>query len=820
MSAKVIASVAIENSAFSFDKAYDYLVESPWAETLRAGCRVIVPFGAGNKCRQGIVTEVKSIDDSSGKKLKKISSVIDKNPVMSEEMISLMHWIKERTFCTLFDAAKTILPTGMCHRTITSYTVVECDDFSECNDDEKQIYDYIKESRGFVDGEKVLKVLGFIQDFSLLEKMVKKGFLLRNYDSVRKTGDLTVKMVRITENGYSVLDSTEKLTKKQREILKVLSEIGSVSVKEICYFTGFTPSVVQALAKKGLVEFYDNEVYRNPYEFVDSGSDKTEIVLNDEQQRAYESLLEQYKDADGGVSLLYGVTGSGKTQVYLKLIDDMLLLDKQVIVMVPEIALTPQALNIFHKRYGKDVAVFHSALSAGQRTDEWKRVKNGEVKIAIGTRSAVFAPFDNLGLIIVDEEQEHTYKSEQTPRYNAKDVARFRCAYHKALMVLASATPGIVTYANAVNGRFSLNKLTKRYSESNLPEVKIVDMGLDAISDSYYFSKELVERLSQNLAEGHQSILLINRRGYNTFASCKSCGYVFTCPSCSISMTYHHANGRMMCHYCGYSQPFTTKCPECSSEDVRYSGFGTQKIEDELASLLPSARVLRMDADSTMSRYAHEEMLNAFSKGEYDILLGTQMVAKGLDFENVTLVGVVSADVQLNNDDYRSQERTFNLLTQVIGRAGRGQFKGTALIQTMNPENEVIAMASSQDYESFYKTEIKMRKMLIYPPYCDICLVGFVGANEARVKSASVCFLDLLKKAVDLEYKDQKIIVLGPMSARISKISNKFRHRIIIKCKNSKQFRKMIGEILTDISSVSSFNQVSIYVDINPENIL
>ena len=820
MSVKTVASVAIENSTFSFDKAYDYLVDSSACSSLKPGCRVLVPFGASNKCRQGIVTQVSVCDVPKGRKLKKISSVIDDNPVMTDEMLKLMHWIKERTFCTLFDAAKTILPAGMCHRTITSYTVATDADCSGLNDDEKQIFEYIKDSKGFVEGEKVLKTLGFLPDITVLEKMTSDGLLVRNYDSVRKTGDLTVKMVRITESGINLLESTEKLTKKQRETLELLNDIGSVSVKELCYFTGFTPSVVQALGKKNLVELYDSEVYRNPYDCIDDTCIKSEIILNDEQRSAYENLLKQYNNSEGGASLLYGVTGSGKTQVYLKLIDEIIEMGKQVIVMVPEIALTPQTLNIFHKRYGKDVAVFHSALSAGQRTDEWKRVKNGEVKIAIGTRSAVFAPFDNLGLIIIDEEQEHTYKSEQTPRYNAKDIARFRCVYHKALMVLASATPSIETYAGAQQGRYTLNKITKRYSDSDLPEVRIVDMCLDSLSESSYFSSELADSLKENLEAGHQSILLINRRGYNTFASCKSCGYVFTCPSCSISMTYHHANGRMMCHYCGYSQPFTTKCPECSSDNVRYSGYGTQKIEDELSYLLPQARILRMDADSTMGRFSHEEKLNSFAEGKYDILLGTQMVAKGLDFENVTLVGVVSADVQLNNDDFRSQERTFDLLTQVVGRAGRGKYKGKAIIQTMNPENDVISMASRQDYESFFKDELNIRKMLVYPPYCDICLVGFVGVNESMVRTASAKFLDMIKLKLSSEYKDEKVIILGPMPARVSKVSNKFRYRLIIKCKNTKKFRNMIGEILTDISSISVFNRTTVYIDMNPENII
>lgn len=810
-----VAAVAVENSAFSFDKPFSYLLGD---EECRPGCRVLVPFGRGNKCRQGVVLSVSEYNGEE--KLKKISQVIDKAPVLNDEMLKLVEWLKERTFCTYFEAAKAVLPSGMCHRTVTTYASVPNAETDGCTDAERQIYSHLSTKKGYVDGEKLLKNLGFSPELSVLENMVKKGLLVRNYDSVRKTGDLTVKTVRLTEGGREILETTEKLTKKQLDVLDILSDIGTVSVKELCYFTGFTVSVVQALEKKGLVEIFDNEIYRNPYEDKAVEGQRNKIILNDEQRSAFENMLSQFSQGNGGATLLYGVTGSGKTMVYLRLIDEMLDRGKNVIVMVPEIALTPQTLNLFMSRYGREVAVFHSALSAGQRLDEWKRVKNENVRIVVGTRSAVFAPLENIGLIIIDEEQEHTYKSEQTPRYSAKDVARFRCAYHKALLVFSSATPSIETYAKAKAGQYTVNRLTKRYASSVLPEVRIVDMLTEAISKSSNFSEELKNRLQYNLDNGKQSILLINRRGYNTFAECKSCGHVLTCPSCSISMTYHHANGRLMCHYCGYSEPFTDVCPECGSHDVRYSGTGTQKIEDELSSMFPEARILRMDADSTMGRYSHENKLKEFADGKFDILLGTQMVAKGLDFENVTLVGVINADQQLNNDDFRSQERTFDLLTQVVGRAGRGKFNGTAVIQTCNPENEVIQIAARQDYDSFFNDELKTRKMLIYPPYCDICLIGFVGENEAKVRVASQKFTDKLKAKLDGEYNDLKIIALGPMTARVSKISNKFRYRLILKCKNSKHFRALMTEMLKYTGSDKAYSDVSVYIDINPENII
>lgn len=815
MSEKRIAAVAVENSAFSFDIPFSYITED---EKCVPGCRVLVPFGKGNRCRQGIVL---SVSEYNGvEKLKKVSQLIDDIPVINDEMLKLVEWLKDRTFCTYFEAVKAVLPSGMCRRTVTNYTAVPNADISDCKEDEKQIYNYLSSQKGYIDGEKILKKLGFEPQLSLIEDMAKKGLLLRNYDSVRRTQDLTVKTVRLTENGQEVLASSQKLTKKQLEVLNTLADIGTATVKEVCYFTGFTPSVIQALAKKGLVEIFDNEVYRDPCENKSVTAEKKEIVLNEEQQTAFESLLNQYSEGKVLTALLHGITGSGKTMVYIRLIDEMLEKGKNVIVMVPEIALTPQTLNLFRSRYGADVAVFHSALSAGQRMDEWKRVRNGKVRIVVGTRSAVFAPLENLGLIIIDEEQEHTYKSEQTPRYSAKDVARFRCAYHKALLVFSSATPSVETYARAKQGMYNICKLTKRFSDSVIPEVRIVDMLTDALSKSSNFSEELKDRLQYNLENGKQSILLINRRGYNTFAECKACGHVMTCPSCSISMTYHHANGRLMCHYCGYSEPFTNVCPECGSNDLRYSGTGTQKIEDELSELFPDARILRMDADSTYGRNSHEEKLRDFADGKYDILLGTQMVAKGLDFENVTLVGVINSDQQLNNDDFRSQERTFDLLTQVVGRAGRGKFKGTAVIQTCNPQNDVIQIAAKQDYEAFFEDELRTRKMLIYPPYCDICLIGFVGENENKVKSASQRFTDILKEKLSGEYNELKIIALGPMAARVSKISNKFRYRLILKCKNSARFRALMSEMLKVTGSEKAFVSVSVYIDINPENII
>ena len=818
MSKLNIAKIAIENTSYHFDKEYSYLIPDYMLPMAAPGCRVKVSFGKGGQTRLGLITELTDEFDGKGK-LKPILEVLDAEPVLNDEMLRLARWIKEHTFCTLYEASRVLLPTGINHKLQISYSITDKEAKAESLDEqEKLVFEYLAQRRGFIRRDKLLKAAGLHEPSGVPDSLVSKGLIQKSYEAVRNSGDAVVRMVRLTDaaklEGFS-----GKLSDKQQEVISLLSEMGCASVREICYFTGFTASVVMSLQKKGLLEFYEDEVYRNPYASVDTPGEQTEIILTDEQHRAYRELSRNRSSEPGKTSLLFGVTGSGKTQVYLKLIDDVVAENKGVIVMVPEISLTPQVLSIFHKRYGKNVAVFHSALSISQRLDEWKRVNNGEACIVVGTRSAVFAPLKNIGLIIVDEEQEHTYKSEQSPRYNAKEVAKFRCAVHKAMLLLASATPSVESYALALKGKYSLSTLENRYGNAVLPEVVTVDMCREQQEgNTAPLSRELIDAVFENREQGHQSILLINRRGYNTFAACTKCRAVVTCPSCSISMTYHHANNKLMCHYCGYSTDFSTVCSSCGEDSVRYSGFGTQKIEDEIKELLPGINILRMDADSTMAKNSREQKLEAFAKGEYDVLIGTQMVAKGLDFENVTLVGVVSVDQQLHNDDYRSFERPFDLLTQVVGRAGRGQYKGKAIIQTLTPENNVIKLAADQDYRSFFDTEIQLRKMLIYPPFCDLCVLSISGENEIDVQNGAKDILDVIKEET---YKyDQKIIVLGPMPARVLKVSNRYRYRIIIKCKNSAKFRSMISELLFNVSENSRFNKITVFADINPENIL
>lgn len=817
MSDFTVAKVAVENTVYHFDKAFDYLIPPHLSASAKEGCRILVPFGAANSKRQGII--LKRENQNSADKIKPILAVLDQAPLLSNEALDLIFWLKEHYFCTLFDAAKLLLPTGINLKIKTEYSLsssVPIDELENFTESEQQVILYLSHAKGPVERDKLIKDINLPNDGAVLERLCKATVLVKTNDAVRKIGDSTQKMVRVVEDA-----SLPKLTPKQKSVYKILSDVGSVSLKELCYFAGVTASVINTLVEKGIAQYYDFEIYRNPYDHVKNPEPQAEIILSTEQQNAYNDLYEKYKSGLGGVSLLFGVTGSGKTSVFMKLIDEVKSDGLGIIVMVPEISLTPQTIFLFHQRYGRSVAVFHSGLTLAERLDEWKRVNNGEAQIVVGTRSAVYAPFQKLGLVIVDEEQEYTYKSESSPRYHARDVAKYRCAYHKALLVLSSATPSIESYYLAQNHYYGLNVLSKRYGDACLPEVTIADMNPELEKgNTTVFSGVLLEALRENLNNQKQSIVLLNRRGYNTFVSCRKCGHVVTCPNCSISLTYHSANNRLMCHYCGYSVPFAQECPECRENTVHYLGCGTQRAEQQLQELLPEARILRLDADSTMARFSYEKKLQLFNEGSYDIIIGTQMVAKGLDFENVTLVGVLSADQSLYNEDFRSYERTFHLLTQVVGRSGRGKYAGRAIIQTFTPENNIIKLAARQNYQEFYKGEIAIRKAMLYPPFSDICVVGFVGTVQEKVEKASKAFLSILSLLAQREYADQPLRVLNPSPALVGKISNKYRYKMIIKCRNGRRFREMISGLLVQFAANRDFSSVTVFVDINPDMIM
>lgn len=733
-----IATVAVDNTFFSFDTDYSYVIPNE-LNNAQIGCRVQVPFGKGNTGRKGIIVDIYNGDDSG---LKPITKVIDKP--LSDEMVKLALWLKERCFCTTYDCIKQMLP--------------------------------------------------------------------RRFGDIK---DKSQKMVRLTTFDESELSG---VTKKQKIVCDLLLDVGTAGVNEVCEFCSVGISVIKTLEKNGIVELFDKEIYRNPYENK-IVTDKKEIILSKEQNDAFETYKSML--TTGGIGLLFGVTGSGKTQVYLKLIEEVVFNQgKDAIVLVPEIALTPQVLNIFHSRFGNTVAVIHSGLSIGERNDEYKRIDRGEARIVIGTRSAIFAPTHNLGLIVMDEEQEHTYKSDRTPRYNAKDVAKFRAKYNNALFLMSSATPSIETYSYANAGKYKLCELTQRYGKAVLPEVITIDMKKEMkLGNKTSISERLRELLQETVDNDKQAILLINRRGYNTFIACDECGHIVTCPNCSISMTYHKFNNKLVCHYCGYSKPLDTTCPNCESDGIRYSGYGTQRIEQELENVIVGAKILRMDADTTSTKFSHEKLLEQFKNKEYNILIGTQMVAKGLDFDDVSLVGVINADNSLYDESYTAFEKSFDLITQVIGRAGRRDTKGLAVIQTINPLNETLEYASNQDYIGFYNNEINIRKAMIYPPFCDIFSVTFNGENESNVAMCSKSFFDMLKLKNEKEYNDIKLMVLGPTPAKISKINNSFRYRLAIKCKNNQRIRQMIAEILKDIKKDRNFKGVTLSVSLNPSDI-
>ena len=815
-----VAQIAVEQTAFHFDKLYSYTIPESLGDVSR-GCRVLVPFGGGNQRRQGIIVSLDG--EAEVEKLKPILAVLDRAPLLSGEMLELALWLKERTFCTVYDAVRAMIPTGLYMKIRPVYRAAQPlpADLESLDIEERRLIRFVEACPNGIDRDKLLRELGLTEDSSLPERLVSKGFLCRTDDAYRLAGDATVRMVRLTEDEEALAEAltSKKCTEKQKSILHLLEEVGVASVKELCYFSSVTPAVVTALVKKGLIAYYVEEILRSPYRRTGDCPPLSAVPLSAEQQEAYEGLLAAYRGGEAACALLYGVTGSGKTQVYMNLINDVVADGKQVLVLVPEISLTPQMMTLFLQKYGCRVAVLHSGLSIGERMDEWKRIKRGDARIIVGTRSAIFAPCAHIGLIILDEEQEHTYKSEASPRYHAREVAKFRCARHGALLLLTSATPSVESYHAAKSGRYRLFRLNARFGDAQLPGVEIVDMR-EELSGDTVISARLEEEMRTCLGEGRQVILLLNRRGYNTFVSCRACGHVFTCPSCSISMTYHRANNQMVCHYCGHMEDLVHTCPECGSDKVRYAGLGTQRVEQELELLFPAYPVLRMDTDTTMSRFAYEKKFKQFAEGDYPIMVGTQMVAKGLDFPNVGLVGVLSADQALFGDDYRCFETAFSLLTQVIGRAGRRNVEGKALIQTYSPENYVIGMAARQDYESFYKTEIAARKMMRYPPYTDLCLFGFVGQEEVVVRASASRFLSALHRAVTVDYAGLPVIVLDPTPAAVARMAGKYRYKLLMKLSNTARARRMIADLLTAFSRQPANRQVTVFADINPVNML
>lgn len=797
--------MAVEAAGPQFDKLFSYRIPPALQGQVQPGRRVLVPFGQGNRLRQGMVFGLEAPQEESA--LKEIARLPDEEALLSPEQLQLALYLRNTAFCTYYAAVRLLIPAGLDMRITPSYLLAGEELPDGLTPEESSVVSALRRARGPV-AEDLLAARCALPDTQVLRAMYEKGVLAREEELHRRVLDERMTMVRLLPGAPAT-----KLTEKQRAAVALLEAAGSASLKELCYYAAITRAVVDNLQKKGIVEFYDREVYRNPLRGSapqESGS----FTLSPSQQRAFEALLAATREEEYAVSLLYGVTGSGKTQVFVRLAQEVAAAGRGVLVLVPEISLTPQTIARFRACFGERVAVIHSALSMGERLDEYKRIRRGEASVVVGTRSAVFAPVERLGLIIIDEEQEPSYKSEKSPRFHARDIAKWRAHYHRCQLVLASATPSVESYHLARSGSYRLVPLEGRFAGAVLPDVYILDLHEEPLApQSSTLTQRLCEELLHNLQAGEQSILLLNRRGYHTLVKCADCGEPAQCPNCSVTLTYHAANHALCCHYCGYMQPADGKCVHCGGRLARFQGAGTQRVEEELKTLFPEARVLRMDMDTTMRRFAHETQFAAFAAHDYDILVGTQMVAKGLNFPEVTLVGVLGADQALFADDFRSFERTFSLITQVVGRAGRSKKRGRAFIQTYSPDNPVIELASTQQYTRFFDTEIKTRKLGLYPPFCDLAAIGITGPEEQKVKAAAGRLLEILQELARGPYAGLPLRILGPSEFMLYRLGGRYRQKLLLKCRNNARTRAYIREALARYWKEDTDKKLQIFVD-------
>ena len=744
--------VAVSNATFHFDKLYTYAVMPDQQDTVRLGSMVLVPFGRGSRARMGVVLACDAEPESA--KLKFLFDVAPASACLTPELLRLVHLLKERTFCTYYEAVKAVIPYGAQYKP----TVAE--------------------------------------------------------DGV--TPVLQKQLVRHTENAYKLVGT---LPPKPRPTAKQLAAVALLAGGERTLSAleekGISRAVLDNLCAKGVLECSKVNKSIDLYSSIPLKNEP--ILLTEEQQAAYNALLPGLEDAAPHSALLYGVTGSGKPLVFLKLIEHCLQMGRRALVLVPEISLTPQMILRLKSQFGKRVAVQHSALNHTERLLQWQMIQDGGADIVVGTRSAIFSPLENIGLVIIDEEQEHTYRSESAPRYSAHEVARQRAAENGALLLLASATPSTESYYAAQHGRTQLVRLTKRYGGNPLPKVQIVDMRAELASGNpREISLAMEDAIRHNLEAGKQTILLLNRRGYQTVAQCEDCREVLKCQKCSVPMVYHKSAHKLLCHYCGSQlDPPPARCPACGGK-LQYRGFGTQKAEEELAKLFPEARILRMDQDTTAAKDAHEKLLAKFARHEYDIMVGTQMVAKGLDFEDVTLVGVLGIDSLLFAQGFRAYETVFSLVTQVVGRSGRAKDPGFAIIQTTDPDNPVLNLAAAQDYDAFFEQEIAYRKLGLYPPFCGLCVVGFAGPKESEVARASARFAALLGRQA-AKQPDLPLRVLGPTPGSIEKINDSYRYKLTVKCRNDRRFRDLIRETLTLYEQEKLPGKATVVVDLHSD---
>lgn len=823
------ASVYLLDNPYCIDTAYDYFIPLEMRGQIAPGSFVTVPFGRGNRKNMAVVWGLTHCP--SYKDVKPVDSVcLDRLP-LDGDALAVCDFMKSQYLCTIGEAVRCAVPASVLGKMSEYYYPIPSKSVgvtSGLSPADLFVYDYISSFGGRL-GESVKAKFGAAVADGAIERLMSAGLIGKELTAGKVIGNSVKKYYSLAVSYRECADILEgKAATKLRSPLQksvlgaLLHAEGEIEQEALCRECSVGASQLKALLDKGLISVNAKREWRDGY-MTDArrDGDRVEYVLNDEQARAADELNGYIEEGKARGVLLFGVTGSGKTSVIISAIDKTLELGKGVIMLLPEIALTPQTLRIFGQRYGRRIAVVHSGLSAGERSDSYARIRSGEADVVLGTRSAIFAPVKDLGLVIIDEEHETTYKSDTSPKYHARDIARFRCVRNGAVMLLASATPSMESYSKAMSGKYSLIRLCERYGGAQLPEVRIYDMRREAAcGNTSPLGSLLKEELVKTVERGEQAILFLNRRGYSTSVSCKSCGETLVCPHCSISLNYHtkkgtYERGFLFCHWCGYKTDMPRVCPSCSSEHLARIGFGTQKIEQELEALLPTKRILRMDADSTAGKNSLNEILSKFKNGEGDVLLGTQMVTKGHDFPNVTLVGVLLADMSMYMDDYHANERTFSMLTQVIGRAGRSGKDGTAIIQTNNPDSDTIKLACSQDYEAFYMSEIRLRKLLTFPPYCDIVLMTVMSSDEKQAILWAKRLREEIDRHIKSDFSDIKTVIYGPFEAPAYKVEEKYRMRIVIKCILNRRSRELFSVLLSDFGK-NNKSKTALSVNFNP----
>lgn len=809
----MIAKIAVAAANFAIDKPYSYRIVP--GQQIAPGMRVSVPFGAGNRRTEGVVL---SVEDGDDRELKPVDTALDDEPLLSRNMLQLAEFMRQRYFCTFYEAVRAMLPAGLWFQTKVTYRLTDDQGWKGSTLRQKDaalLLDQLEAVGGSADDRFLRGDMSEEAFDKAIAYLLRKKWIEGGKDYRRKTGDKTEKIASLAVSAEETMAFAAALhhAPMQRSVLQTLCAVGTVAVKELCYFTGASTATVKRLEAMGYIALSDREVLR--CKEVKPAQLDGPLTLNEEQSVAYNGLSAQLTEGEPGVALLYGVTGSGKTSVYLKLIENCLAEGKSAMLLVPEIALTPQLLGLVAAHFGQNVAVLHSSLGAGERYDQWKRVRSGQARVVVGTRSAVFAPCQELGLIILDEEQEHSYRSENSPRYDARQIALWRGNREKALVLLGSATPSVETMYRAKQGAYKLYKLKNRYGGRPLPQVDIIDMGQEVkAGNDLALSYPLLEAMRQTFEDGKQTILFLNRRGNSRSLVCVECGKAPECPRCNARLTYHSANGRVMCHHCGFSRPAPERC-DCGGP-MKQLGTGTQKVEAQLNQVCPDMSVLRMDTDTVTALNTHEQILDRFKKEKVSVLLGTQMVAKGLNLPDVTLVGVLDADMSLYTDNYRAAETTFDMLTQVVGRSGRGVSAGRAMIQTMAPKNQVIQLAARQDYDGFYQLEISMRKLQQLPPFGDLTQIVFIGQDEAALLRGAMKFRDsLLSCCAEPAYRENNCTVLGPAPCAVPKINYNFRYRLTLRCAMNNAMRQLLAHLLRQFAKDSANRGVSAFVDVN-----